>query len=153
MSVYLFIFCLEDSNSSIFLQTSTSNLDPQVVFCPPVEYIEVLNLEFAPMAVSLSIRLLRSSYSTVSFFFTMSTSLSDLAMSTRLELAAAMLPWIILQFFSMLALSLMASSSPCLASCKSRSVPALSCSAFLFVRHRVVLTDERLQIFVVQRNI
>merc|ERR1712155_209489 len=31
VSVYLFIFCLEDSNFSIFLQASTSNLDPQVV--------------------------------------------------------------------------------------------------------------------------
>ena len=50
------------------------------------------------MAVSISsMCLLRSSYSTVSFFFTMSTSLTDLAISTR-------------QFFSMLALSLMASS-------------------------------------------
>ena len=105
------MFILEDSNSSIFPQVSTSNLDicPKLVrrpsasrFCPPAEYIEVLDLEFAPMAVSISsIRLLRSSYSAVSLFFTMSTSLTDLAMLTRLGLAVAMLPWVILQFFSM----------------------------------------------------
>ena len=89
----MFIFCLDDSDSSIFLQASTSNLDSQVVFCPPAEFIEVLNLEFAPMAVSISsIRLLRSSYSTVSFFFTMSTSLTDLAMSTRLEITGGLEP-------------------------------------------------------------
>ena len=86
----MFIFCLDDSDSSIFLQASTSNLDSQVVFCPPAEYIEVLNLEFAPMAVSISSIRLRSFYSTVSFFFT--TSLTDLAMSTRLEITGGLEP-------------------------------------------------------------
>merc|ERR1719412_1838141 len=90
---------------------------------------EILFLARAPIAFSVSsIWRQRSWFSTCSFFLVESASLRARAISSSFWLDSTIRPWVILQFFSMLARSRMASSSPALVSWRSRSMPALSFS-------------------------
>merc|ERR1719384_2282881 len=90
---------------------------------------EILFFCRAAMAFSVSsIWRLRSWDSTCSFFLVPSDSLRARANSSSFWLASTIIPWVILTFFSMLARSLMLSSSPDLASARSLSIPALSFS-------------------------
>jgi len=90
---------------------------------------EILFFCRAPIAFSVSsIWRVRSRDSTCSFFLVESASFKARASSSSFWLDSTINPWVILQFFSMLALSRIASSKPDLASWRSLSIPALSFS-------------------------
>ena len=79
-------------------------------------------------------------------------------MLTRLRLAVAMLPWVILQFFSMMIPNGLVQSLPVVLQVALRPrfvlllLPLVLLLARVHVRHRV-LNNERLKIFAVQRSI
>merc|ERR1719412_67023 len=108
---------------------SRASASPSLLVSSSWVLSEILFLARAPMAFSVSsIWRQRSWFSTCSFFLVESASLRARAISSSFWLDSTIRPWVILPFFSMLARSRMASSRPARASCRSRSMPALSFS-------------------------
>merc|ERR1712088_567029 len=130
----IFILRFSDSEQralNLVRRAARSRASPSASFLVSSSWVprEILFFCRAPMAFSVSsIWRDRSWDSTRSFFLVESASLRARASSSCFELDSTIRPWAILQFFSMLARSRMASSSPALASWRSLSMPALSFS-------------------------
>merc|ERR1719350_2554118 len=130
------IFFLRFSDSeqralNLVSRAARSRASPSASFLVSSNWVprEILFFCRAPIAFSVSsIWRERSWDSTSSFFLVESASLRARASSSCFWLDSTIRPWAILQFFSMLARSRIASSSPALASWRSLSMPALSFS-------------------------
>merc|ERR1719166_619006 len=130
----IFILRFSDSEQralNLVRRAARSRASPSASFLVSSSWVprEILFFCRAPMAFSVSsIWRERSWDSTSSFFLVESASLRARASSSCFWLDSTIRPWAILQFFSMLARSRIASSSPALVSWRSLSMPALSFS-------------------------